>query len=486
MFSRRKFLRASLFGMSVGQLHTPALSNEKFNPTPAGRRLKTPYDFGARGGAILTNCSIERGARTLPGITPQDAGKTVMIAGGALDARSLVARVLGDGTLSKQPIRDLTNAPCHIGWDDTGPLQRFLKAGGGLIPDDIFLCQKPPLRYSDNCTLRWIGTILIGDGWPSSFSLMGDSYGWTGEERRIKNIVFQGEGDKDSLLLSPAGIDMLPGRKGIGITCTDNFELSGLRIRGGVGSLFALQIHYSTEGILTDCDVSVDSMQYHKGSDGIHFIGNCSDVRVVRLRTWTADDSSSQTSEITQSKNTAIRRITYEDCVLENYGHSSIKGLITPQAEASIIEDIEYRNCRFVTHLADRGNGVPIIITNDAKSRGAVIRRISISGGEMTVDDSWTKQIAAPAIMLTGVDEFVMKDLDIEHCGRTLMVANDCKDLTISNVKATPKKKLQRPDDAKKRTPLIKLSNCSNPSVETEHLAPAYHDQRILDIEPPA
>lgn len=469
MLHRRNLLLSSAF--------MPIFANAQMGNSTVGE--KTPYDYGAKGGAIVSACTINRGGNSIAGITSADAGKIVMIAGAASDGRSLITRVQPDGSLNLAVARDVINASYHMGFDDGPALQRFLSAGGGIIPNDIFLCQKPPLKYGDNCRVHWKGTILIGEGWPSGFSLMGESYGWTGRERRLKNIEFRGEGEKPHIFLSPANVDITPGRKGIGITCTDGFELTGIKISGGIGSLFALQIHYSTSGTVRDCQLTVDCQQVHQGSDGIHFLGNCNDIRVIGLRAWTGDDSTSQTSEIPLTRATSIQRISYEDCVLENIGHSSVKAFINRSAEASVIQDIEYKNCRFVTYLAEKGHGAPLILVNEAKSLGGIIRRITISGGETIVDDARTKQIAGPAISLKGVDDFLLSDHTLMHCGGTAIFAEECNNLRISNVKITPRRLLAS-SSFRDRPPLVKLVNCAEAKVETKLMKSSYEGQALI------
>jgi len=267
-------------------------------------------------------------------------------------------------------------------------------------------------------------------------------------------------------------------RKGIGITNTDNANLINTRIEsplrdGYTDDLsFALQIHNSNNTHIKGGLLAVRSNR--EGADGIHGTGTCSGLTAIELETQSGDDAASLTSENSNYQNAVLEDWFFQNCSLNNYGHSVIKGLILPRmGNLTTIRRWTFKDCDLKTTLTSTGQGAPIWIVN----QGGMIEDISILGGKLRVREALAGKPSGAMIYLRGVDRFTMLNTAIEHNTRTLMDAENCQDLSFKPRSVLPAVLIGA---QLKPTPFLMLNSCFGSDVDITKISPSYKGQKVL------
>lgn len=471
------YARMSLAGLTTGG----GGIIDTYAPLQIGPPILTPYDSigglpGARGGARLGTCNVT-GSSITGGLTSGDVGKLIMIAGAGTAGRDWVTTVQSSTTLTVAAPTAVTGAVFHVGWDDQAALQRWMSTPGEhILPLDTFLCQQAPLKYTSNSLFTGQGgTLLFGPGWPSSYSILNETYVLPVRAER-QNVFFEGAA---LVKLSPACADIVSPnllRKGIGITNTNGFgctwNVEGLTGPNG----FGITIFNSSNGYVTNSVIDIRTTSPGgQGGDGIHFLGNCSNITCTGLDIDSADDSTSHTQDNAGWANTTISHIEFVNCNLLCVGHSNIKALITAAGSASIIENITYRDCHFSTELSPGGAGVPHIIYNQNRAGSAHIRDILIIGGDTNATNLTVGNYGMLALDAIGIERLRLENHNISYAGRSAIRANDCPEFSRIGGSITPLR--TAPADLAKF--VVELINCPSASWDLTNVNPSFAGQTI-------
>ena len=368
------------------------------------------------------------------------------------------------------------------GGDDYVALQAAIDKGGTVeIPDPaaVFKCSRP-LLYGSNTNLRIAAKILFdspGVDWPNTY-LMGPRAN-AGNGLRHANVTIDMSMGGQLIGLSDKTPTTLGGQHGLMLGFTDGFRIIEPTIIGdGNRNLFAINIRRSNNGVVTGGYVSHRTKW--QGADGFHVIGNSRDILIEGLATASGDDSSSQTLENSLNEsNSVIERITYRNCLLRNFDHSSVKLLILPEVgDAAVIRDIRYENCDMVTVPSFFGAGTPVWCVKNNPAQ--LVERVSIKGGRLRVSLPNPRQyVGGPLITLAGIKDFSLVDTDIEFFARQLVTATDCPGLIFrpKSVQVYPGREVPPPSNA---TALVRLQRCAGAVIDTSKLAPVYPGQTIV------
>jgi hypothetical protein len=307
-----------------------------------------PEWFGAKGDAIqLLDGQTIAGSTTFTSASASfqasDVGKYIMIGLAGPTGRQLTATIASvtnatTVVLNVSATSSRTNVPWLYGTPDDAALQAMLTFAAQTRTRAVFtagktflvrghLTTEPPLRYRDNTTIVFRGDVLHANANSGGFVLC-DQYFRVNATNYTRNVAIRFEGG--SIIFPDAWTSDAGGlaKKGFGVTCTDGFEVWVPRLVGNNVNSFTTQVFRSKNGNWFGARMDAGD---GNGEDGIHLLGNCSDITFNGVLVESGDDAFSLTAEVdsggggSDSFNAVIERITLSNSLLYVNGYSGVK-----------------------------------------------------------------------------------------------------------------------------------------------------------------